>query len=85
MGTARSIVLPYKKGKALNTGAEVIDYLIDLGTVAESGSAKAIRNKFKEFENLIIGEKSLKTIYGENINKKKEAIKALSSAKIEPS
>ena len=85
MGTARSIGLPYKKGKALNTGAEVIDYLIDLGTVAESGSAKAIRNKFKEFENLIIGEKSLKTIYGENITTKKEAIKALSSAKIEPS
>ncbi|MDC1435097.1 hypothetical protein N8094_00245, partial [Flavobacteriaceae bacterium] len=85
MGTARSIGLPYKKGKALNTGAEVIDYLIDLGTVAESGSAKAIRNKFKEFENLIIGEKSLKTIYGENITTKKEVVSTLASAKIEPS
>lgn len=85
MGTARSIGLPYKKGKTLNTGAEVIDYLIDLGTVAESGSAKAIRNKFNEFQNLIIGEKSLKSIYGENITTKKEAVSTLASAKIEPS
>jgi len=85
MGTARSIGLPYKKGKTLNTGAEVINYLIDLGTVAESGSARAIKNKFKEFENLIIGEKSLKSIYGDNIVTKKEAVSTLASAKIEPS
>lgn len=82
LNTATDIGLPYNTKKNLTTGAEVLEFLADLGRVAEGGSATAIKNKFKEFKNIIIDGKKLKTVYGEEILSDKEAKGILGSAEI---
>ena len=85
LNTATDIGLPYNTKKNFTTGAEVLEFLADLGRVAEGGSATAIKNKFEQFKNIIIDGKKLKTVYGEEIFSEKEAAGTLGSAKIEPS
>ena len=85
LNTATDIGLPYNTKKNFTTGAEVLEFLADLGRVAEGGSATAIKNKFEQFKNIIIDGKKLKTVYGEEIFSEKEAEGTLGSAKIEPS
>jgi len=85
LNTATDIGLPYNTKKNFTTGAEVLEFLADLGRVAEGGSATAIKNKFEQFKNIIIDGKKLKNVYGEEILSDKEAKEVFASAEIEPS
>jgi hypothetical protein len=82
LNTATDIGLPYNTKKNLTTGAEVLEFLADLGRVAEGGSATAIKNKFEQFKNIIIDGKKLKNVYGEEILSDKEAAEVMGSAEI---
>jgi len=82
LNTATDIGLPYNTKKNLTTGAEVLEFLADLGRVAEGGSATAIKNKFQQFKNIIIDGKKLKNVYGEEILSDKEASEVMGSAEI---
>jgi len=82
LNTATDIGLPYNTKKNLTTGAEVLEFLADLGRVAEGGSATAIKNKFEQFKNIIIDGKKLKNVYGEEILSDKEVVEVMGSAEI---
>ena len=82
VNTATDIGLPYNLKKNFTTGAQVLEFLADLGRVAEGGSATAIKKKFEQFQNIIIDGKKLKNVYGEEIFSDKEAQGVLASAEI---
>jgi hypothetical protein len=82
VNTATDIGLPYNLKKNFTTGAQVLEFLADLGRVAEGGSATAIKKKFEQFQNIIIDGKKLKNVYGEEIFSDKEAKGVFASAEI---
>ena len=85
LGTWTAMGLPYKKNRDLRTAADVINFLEDFAAKAEGGSARAIKNKYAQFENILIDGVKLKTLDGQDIVTPKEIETTLKSSKMEPS
>ncbi len=85
VGTWTAMGLPYKKNRDLRTAADVINFLEDFAAKAEGGSARAIKNKYEQFENILIDGVKLKTLDGQDIVTPKEMETTLKSSKMEPS
>ena len=85
VGTWTSMGLPYKKNRDLRTAADVINFLEDFAAKVEGGSARAIKNKYEQFENILIDGVKLKTLDGQDIVTPKEVETTLKSSKMEPS
>lgn len=56
------IGLDYTANKNFRTASELMEFLFSISKVAEGGSAKAIKNKFKQFEDLVIDGEKIKDI-----------------------
>jgi hypothetical protein len=57
--TANKLGLDYTNKKNFQTGEQMLEFLFSIGKIAEGGSAKAIRNKFEAFRNIVIDGKKL--------------------------
>ena len=68
---ANKVGLDYTNKKNFTEGKDLMEFLFSIGKVAEGGSAKAIKNKFKAFENIVIdGKKLLNLNTGKEISPK---------------
>ena len=68
---ANKVGLDYTNKKNFTEGKDLMEFLFSIGKVAEGGSAKAIKNKFKAFENIVIdGKKLLDINTGKEISTK---------------
>jgi hypothetical protein len=56
---ANKVGLDYTNKKNFTEGKDLMEFLFSIGKVAEGGSTKAIKNKFKAFENIVIDGKKL--------------------------
>ena len=86
LNIANRVGLDYTAKKNFTTGAQVLEFLFSIGKVAEGGSVKAIKNKFRQFENMVIDGRKLKDFAtGKEILSEEGQIKEMQSVKIEES
>lgn len=86
LNIANRVGLDYTAKKNFTTGAQVLEFLFSIGKVAEGGSVKAIKDKFRQFENMVIDGRKLKDFAtGKEILSEEGQIKEMQSVKIEES